>query len=399
MYIVSDYLNRMISSEQVGVWVESSDNNFALIAKIPSNVAKAIYMGAKLELLVGITIESSPRYSIALKVSDSIDNPFIVILPQRWINSCNLLNYNFFSKDITLTIYDEIDSLVIGAIVEISLPYDATKLSELLNYKLFPIVSLESADELFDAFSHHIYPLQYISNGIDMEVFISDINIKNINSYLNFKATDNGYNYYDFSTDIDGIIQENQIHNSLRVFFGKNAYHSPQVTIGKKSRELTDILALSEDYYICIESKCISIDILTLNKSSDRIISGVIKSCSKAIKQLEGTLKAIRRGEVIKSNNKEIINFNRLNSGHLIILISEYIHSKRWDSLIEPIKLIRDKHNAMIHILSLSELSYILKLSQSQSEILNAILIERYEAFHNNNTFNIISFNSSLTCD
>lgn len=399
MYIASDYLNRMINSEQVGVWVESAGSDFALIAKLPSNVAKAVSMGAKLELLVGITNEKCSSYVIALKVFDSIDNPFLVVMPQRWRNSDNILNSGYFNKDITLTIYDEVDGIVIGAIIELSLPDNKQIFTTMLSSSLLPVDSLKSANDLYDAFCYQANLSKNIFNGIDMDIFTVDVNVKEVKSLLNIKVTEVGSNYYEFGSEADGGIQETQLHHVLRLMFGNQAYHSPQVTIGNKTRELTDIFALAENYYICIESKCISINQAALNRKSDRIVSVVVKSCSKAIKQLEGTLKAIKRNEVIKTDNNELITFNRSNPGHLIVLISEYLESSKWDALINPVKSILHEHEAMVHILSLSEFSYLLKLSQSNAIILDAILIERYEAFYDNNTFNILSMNSSLPCD
>lgn len=402
MYIPSKFLYTLINSEIVGVWVESnSRGDKAFIAKVPSSVAKAIKLGAKVELVIAVSEQKSDNrfLTLALKVYDRRDNPYFGILPQTVNSTNNIINSSFFDKPLSFSIYDELDSPVFSGKIQINSDssnedfiYDLDKMKFVT-----PSGTVESF-ELINIFGYYLGLPQYrdMNPSLYMELFTYRLTVSDIQEMLTYHVHPNSLSHYTLGKDIDGTVQETQLNQSLNLFFEQHVFQSPLVTIGKSTRELTDAFALTDDYSLIIESKCLTVNLNALNQTTDRIISNTIGHAKKALKQLVGGFKAIKRNEVIKSQSGQEIKFDRNNVQHGIVMIPEFISSNRWETIINKMITIYETYGLKVHVISLPEFAGILKKSEFDKSKLLSVLEARHHLLLTQKTIDIESINSGL---
>lgn len=402
MYIPSKFLNTLITSEQIGVWVESnSKGSKAFIIKVPSSVAKSIELGAKIELIIAVSeLDDDSNFLIlALKIYDRKDNPFLGVLPQTTDCRNNVINSDFFDKPISFSIYDELDAPVFTGQVEISTNDKNRDFTYKLDSLTFCTPSgTKESYELIDIFGFYANLPQFrdMNPPLYMDLFTYDLTISDIKGMLTFHVHPNSTGNYTLGKDIDGTVQETQLSQSLNLFFNQQAYHSPLVTIGKTTRELTDALALAENYILTIESKCLTVDLNTLNQTTERNISNTVSHANKAIKQLIGGFKAIKRNEEIKTQSGQKIDFDRSGPHHGIVIIPEFISSKKWEPVVKKMINTYEQIGLKLHVISLPEFTAILKMSELDKNNLFSVFETRHDILMKLRRVDIESINSEL---
>jgi hypothetical protein len=133
-------------------------------------------------------------------------------------------------------------------------------------------------------------------------------------------------------------------------------YHSPQVTEGKRSRELTDILLSYSKGAFLIESKTLAIltrDTLPNRAKLSRNVSGHIQ---KALTQLRGGIRRLKDGVDVTSTTGAVIAIERAQPMHAIVLVPDL-------DLLDPSEYGRDRMREFTaatggfpHILDICEL-------------------------------------------
>ncbi|WP_087820697.1 hypothetical protein [Photobacterium aquimaris] len=400
MYIPSSFLYQLLRSEQIGIFCESNnEGDKAIIAKLPTSTIKAISLGAKVEFYV-FTTSVEPHYlALCMKVFDNKNSPMHAILTQRWQNSNNILDVSFFDSELDLVLYDETDAPVQASRIKIKTNTSNKNVKDILqNTKFISLYDYKSGNDFtdsvcadlgFDFLFHPDYPIVRFKFSVE----ITDINATKVCHY-----SEQGSTFYDVIQDIDGTRQERQVYQSLCLMDNSNTTISPLVTIGKKERELTDILTITANkQLVAIESKCLQVDIDTLDKSYERTSASIVKHCKKALGQLEGVYKTIKRKERIydKDDNTLLIEDKYLFYG--VVLIDEYRHSKDWNELIILMGELSNRHNICLNIITISELIYTMKLSESNIASFVKFLEKRHEACINSNTIDMRFINSSLS--
>ncbi|MEB7936063.1 hypothetical protein [Escherichia whittamii] len=398
MYIPSSFLYDIIRSERIGVFCESnSQGHRAIVAKLPTSTIKAIALGAKVELYAFINSQKPHYLALCMKVFDNKSSPLHAVITQRWNNSNNLLDISFFDTKLNLVLFDETDIPIQGCKIKIVINSENKCFSDILEK-----TSLKSADNYAEAsnfmdsvcsvlgFDYNINP-DYSVMCFKFPVEIIDSNVIKI-----IHVNHQGATHYDLVQDIDGVRQERQIYQSLCLMNNSKTIISPFVTIGKKERELTDVLTITKDHkLIAVESKCLQVDSDAVNKSYDRTATSIIKHCKKGLGQLEGVFKTLKRGEKVYDNNKILI-LNRDFLFYGIVLIDEYRHSESWSEIINLILMLRDTHGICLNVISLSEMMYIIKLCKSDTELFIKSLDYRYRTCIRTNTIDIQFKNSAL---
>ncbi|WP_434999005.1 hypothetical protein ACRZ5S_20740 [Vibrio scophthalmi] len=399
MYIPSNFIVSVLKNEQIGVFCESNtDGDKAIIGKLPSSAIKSIALGAKLEFYVLVSTKKPHYIAFCMKVYDNLSQPLHAFLAQRWVHSNNILDFSFFDTDIELVLFDETDMPVQEATIRLKTNFKNKRIKQCLTS-----MKLESASDYglvnqftdsalatlgFPFSNDPAFPiLQYKFN-----VFISDIHSK-----LSFHINEQGLVQYNISEDIDGNRQENQIYQSLCLVSDSRTYNSPMVTIGKKARELTDIFTVSNfGQLIAIESKCLKVDHDTASKENKRTSSSIIKHCIKALDQLEGVAKAIKREEKVAEQNGQAISLSVDSSFYGIVLIDEYRPSPDWAKVIEKMAKLSEQHNICLNIITVSELIYTIKLCNSDISLFIESLDTRFAKVLDVNSVNIKFINSTL---
>ncbi len=397
MYIPSLFLSQLLISEKVGVFCESNSiGDRAIIAKLPTSTIKAIALGVKVEFLVFLSedIKDSRYLALALKVYDLEDKPFHAILPLRWVNKNNMLNSDFFDHEISISIFDDTDASVLNGKIRIETDAENCRLLQLLDNGQF-----ESSNNFIQAiqFMDSICATLSPNSSTTVTTFKFNTSLSQMKSILTFHANIQGHTGYDVMSDIDGIRQERQIYQALCLMDDSRTYLSPLVRIGLKDRELTDVLTIMDNgSFIALESKCLQMDANSLTKKSTKVSSNLLKHCKKAIGQVEGSYKAIKRGEEVYTNKGDTLTLNTLSKCYGIILIDEYRHSTGWGEIVKNLREVSEKHNICINVVTISELIYTMKLSCSCIKKFTSLLEQRYELCTQLNDINVNFIDYSL---
>ncbi|EMZ1488689.1 hypothetical protein ABC295_001915 [Vibrio cholerae] len=380
MYIPSRFLFQLMVSEKVGVFCESNSiGDKAIIAKLPTSTIKAIALGAKVEFLVFLSeyTMNSRNIALALKVYDMADNPFHAILPLRWKNKNNMLTAGFFNKELEISIFDDTDASVLNGNIRIETNFKNKRLLHLLeNFQFESSNNFTQMNRFMDLICSTITD----NSPTTITTFKFKASLSQIKSILTYHANEQGVTSYDVMSDIDGTRQERQIYQALCLMNNSQTYLSPLVKIGSKERELTDVLTIMDNGgVIVLESKCLQINFDSLSKNLVKTSSNLIKHCKKAICQIEGSYKAIKRGEDVYTDEGDALAFNVQSKCYGIVLIDEYRHSNDWSDIINHLKEVSEKHNIIINIVTISELIYTMKLSCSCIKNFALLLEKRYE--------------------
>ena len=141
-------------------------------------------------------------------------------------------------------------------------------------------------------------------------------------SFIGFR----GYHTITIDDHNEGEMFERAVWASLESVFPLTLYKSPQVKIGDKTRELTDVLAFHEYGSFLIEAKNLSVLQSGFERDQGRRTKGVQKQIKKAIAQLIGASKAVACGERIFDVNGEELKVVRDKPAHCIVLITELMH-------------------------------------------------------------------------
>ncbi|MDU0111586.1 hypothetical protein RT723_00890 [Psychrosphaera aquimarina] len=399
MYMPSKFMNQMISSAQIGVFCESNRNgDQVIIAKLPTSTIKAINFGAKIEFYI-ITTSKTPHYlALCMRIFDNESSPMDAILAQKWQNSNNIFNSSFLNTELDLVLFDETDAPTLKGKIKLKTNFRNKRVHNILNnFQFISADNYDSCNNFIDSAcanlghnykAHPKYPI--------VSFKIATVLTK-LKSILTIHGNEQGSTHYDLINDIDGIRQERQIYQSLCLMDNSSTTLSPLVQIGKKERELTDILTITNDSeIIAFESKSLEFNESTILKSYERITSNIIKHCNKALKQLEGVFKAIQREERVYDDKNNTLLFNGNYTFYGIVIIDEYRLSNNWDNILFTLNKISEEHHICLNILTLSEMLYTLKLCKSDIQLFVKSLEKRHRACINNNSINIQFMDGTL---
>lgn len=189
----------------------------------------------------------------------------------------------------------------------------------------------------------------------------------------------------------EGGVLEKAVWASLGSAFPLTLHKSPQVQIGKKQRELTDVLAYYEYGSFLIEAKDLSIFSSGITRTRERRVLGIQKQTKKAIDQLIGASKTVKRGETITDSNGNILPVVSDKPIHCIILLTELMHEGDWREIVALLCEAMIETRDFFHVIDLRELVALLKYSRGKAELLDYNLLQRCEHFAESKTVHIRS--------
>lgn len=189
----------------------------------------------------------------------------------------------------------------------------------------------------------------------------------------------------------EGAVLERATWASLESAFPLTLHMSPQIKVGEKVRELTDLLASHEFGSFLIEAKDLSIFQSRFLREQPRRTKGVQKQTQKAITQLIGASKAAKRGDPITDKSGKPISINLEQPFHCIVLLTELMHNGDWHEIEQQLRHAMVETGDFFHILDLPELITILKCSKGNPVLFDYNLMERCNCFALSGTVHIRS--------
>jgi len=379
MHLPSERVHREMRSEGASVWVVPANfgEEIAILIKAPSSSLKAIISGCRLEILLG-RIESF--LCSAIRIYDVPESPLIVsgvVKHQEEIESLAKLSKD---KRSPAFLFNEMDVSVAWADITIS-EDSALQIQSLLSNpdQIFTGEFGSAASAALDSFCWSTDKTQEYENVVEIPITTVELKSKTWTSNTNMFIGVGVSQKLKIDDPDEGEVLERAVWASLESVFPLSIFKSPNVEIGNKVRELTDILTFHTYGHFMIEAKDLSVLSSGFERDMNRRVSGVKKQIKKAIKQLVGSCKAVSRGEKITDSKGNEIVFDREKVPHCIVLVTEMMHFGEWGDIEEMMVTAMQETGAFFHLMDLREFITILKGSRGKPELFDYNLMVRCE--------------------
>lgn len=179
----------------------------------------------------------------------------------------------------------------------------------------------------------------------------------------------------------EGGVFEAAAWASLEGMFTGSIWRAPTVKIGDSERELVDVLAYYPYGTFLIEAKDLAILSADPVRPRERRVAGTIKQAKKAIAQLVGASKAIRRREVVKDAAGRVLAPVVTQPMHCIVLLTEMMHEGDWSQIARLMQKAISETSEFFHVLDFAELNYMARIAKGRATHFDALLIERSRHF------------------
>ena len=395
-YIPSSALATVLDKARVGFWIDSlHDGRTALVCKMPETVIKALYRGAKCSFLIAVVkAEGVSIMCLGLRVQDEPDNPFTATIPSISTRDIALVKEILTTRSTTLHCLNEFNHPVFsaGCLLE---PVTSQSALDGLN-STNPYVSPKSevgspqpsdvlrvVELVMDRFQVEIYrtaddyPSEFIEATGRIPVALDPWDIVEV---FEVNPTLQGGPFRIDDKD-EGKKQEKSLHLLIDTVFPGNTHRSPKVQDGSSIRELTDVLGFDGDLFCLLESKGMSILTAAADRSSQRRAATVTKHVEKALRQLNGALRSIRSDSLVYDTDRQPITLPGRETlpAHAIVVLSEMYAFLDWRLIARKViaSSENDRSKAFFHVVDLSELSYLTKISKDGAAF-NNYLIQRW---------------------
>ncbi|NVE90572.1 nuclease-related domain-containing protein [Vreelandella titanicae] len=368
-------------SEQASLWIVPANEGkeIAVLIKAPTPSLKAIISGCKIEILIGLkeTILCS-----GVRIYDAPGSPLLVSGVQRYREEHIALSRLLTEKSSPIFLFNEMDICIGWSSLLIDSKAAKNFESLILDANRLYTGPFDSkASHILDCFCFTFDKTVSYENTSDIPVASMEPEVEEWHSTDNLFIGLKESQSIQLNDKDEGEIFERAIWASLESVFPFTLYKSPIVEIGESQRELTDVLAFHEYGSFLIEAKDLSILDSGFNRTIERRVKGVQKQARKAIKQLVGSSKALKRGERIFDAQGKEIKPERMNPVHCIVLVTELGHSGDWSDVEKDlIKAVKETNN-FFHVFDLREFIMILKGSFGRPELVDYNLIERFKVF------------------
>lgn len=381
VHIPNERIYDEMRSEESSLWYVPANggDELAFLIKAPTSCIKALIAGCPLELYYGI---KENFLCIGAKIMDMPDSPVFIYGLQRNEEEHRALLRALTARRFPLFLFNEMDINLAWTNVELT-EKGAFSILDFLGEKLQFYVGpfTNDASYALDCFGHSVVSTQLYPNAHAISTCEITTSLEKWRTIPNSFVGVRYYHTITIDEKNEGEVFERAIWASLESVFPLTLYKSPQVKIGEKTRELTDIFSFYTYGSFLIEAKDLSILNAGYHRDQVRRTAGVQKQVKKAITQLVGASKAFVRGEVIFDTDGVELEVNREQPPHCIVLITELMHYGNWAAIEIQLMEAMKETGAFFHLLDLRELIALLKGSSGKAELLDYNLIQRLKIF------------------
>lgn len=361
----------------------------ALLIKAPSSSIKALLAGCPLELVFG---KRAKHLCTGVRILDMPDAPIFISGMQRELEEHQALDRALDARQLPVFLFNEMDVCLAWSNVALA-EGDAVRVRAMMGEVEQLYVGPFTADcsASLDCFAYSVDGTQAHAGA----VYIPTLQIPTI---LEAWRTNNisfvgmrGYHTITLDDRDEGEMFERAVWASLESVFPLTLHKGPQVKIGKKMRELTDVLASHEYGCFLIEAKDLSVLNAGFDRDQARRTKGVQKQVKKAIAQLVGAASALARGEKVFDDDGNELNLVRDKPPHCIVLITELMHWGDWSEIESQLMDAIRSTGAFFQLLDLREFILLLKGSSGEATLLDYNLMNRCMLFAKNGSVHIRS--------
>lgn len=385
----------IFKSEMVGVWViqPETDELPTIIVKAPGTSIKALRRGCKTDLYFGI---SGSFGGLALMVYDTEDNPLLIPMVARTLAEVEGFVSLLHHSEFYISVYDEFDALTMTGKANLSTKSPDWPWSEDVRDLKVPD-SKQDIESTLSSICFAINP-HYGTQSFGNTRLVKFSAELSLNPLFVMSAHESGIYEYDVDDLNEGSTQEQHLHQQLQLHFGSCVFLSPQIQVGKKQRELIDVLVKTNDASLLFESKALCINDSVDTMGYSKYAGKVIGHCKKALRQIEGASKKYKGNHEIFDSRGELIDRGNINNIFGVIVISEFYPHSDWTKVLEELLRVSSKNKVGIVIIDLVELVKTMKISRFKGVSLPELLAQRYIASKRHKTLHIVGTDSSLPC-
>lgn len=323
MHIPSQRVLREMRSEPASIWFVPANNGteIALIIKAPTTSIKAVLAGCDIALVFGL---HNNILCTAVRIFDIPGHPLFISGVQRLIEEHKALHELLLRRTSPTFFFNEMDVCV--AWLNLSLTeQSAQDISTFIGQfeQLYVDDFSKEANYSLDCFCYTSDSTQTFEHAEKIRLLEVQPTFDTwVGNHISFIG-EHEYHTLQLTHTNEGEMLEKAIWGSLESAFSKNVFKGPQVRVGAKLRELSDILAWHEYGSFLIEAKDLSVLQAGYQRLQQRRTSGVQKQVVKAIGQLVGASKHIKSGAMIFDSKGEPIHPVRDKPLHCIVLLTE----------------------------------------------------------------------------
>ena len=388
MHIPNARVYKEMRSEIASIWFVPAvgQGDVALLIKSTTASLKALLAGCPMTLLFAI---KDDLLCAGTRIHDIPNEPLFICGALNHEEDIPALRRIIELRNVPVFLFNELDVCVAWSNASID-ELDAQKVELLLkkeDYYTGPFNEL--ASHALDCFCYSTDKSQETDGAVEID--FTEISIAfekwhaNHISFIGINDTQT----VQINDPNEGAVLERATWASLESVSPLTLHMSPQVKVGEKFRELTDVLAFYEFGSFLIEAKDLSILQSGFLRDNTRRVKGVQKQAQKAITQLIGASKAAKRGDLITEKNGKPLSINIQHPFHCIILLTELAHTGDWKEV--EIKLMKAMMETgdFFHLLDLQELIALLKGSRGDAQLFDYNLMERSKLFAREGTVHI----------
>lgn len=391
MHIPSIRVLKEMNSEEASLWYVPANGGeeLALLIKAPSSSIKALLTGCPLHLLFGV---HGTYLCIGVRILDMPDAPIFISGVQREAEEHQALERALNERRLPVFLFNEMDVCIAWTNLSLT-ENESTQALKLFGNARDIYIGPFTKDCSYslDCFCYSVDKTQTYTGAkliqiVDISTKLESWRINHV-SFIGSR----GYHTITLDDQNEGEMFERAVWASLESVFPFTHYKNPQVKIGQKIRELTDVLAYYEFGNFLIETKDLSVLKAGFDRDQERRTKGVQKQVNKAISQLVGASRALMRGERVFDAEGIELDIVRDKPAHCIVLITELMHWGNWSDI--EMKLIKAMKStgSYFNLLDFTEFILLLKGSLGKPHLLDYNLIERCKTFIKNDSIHIRS--------
>jgi hypothetical protein len=374
MFMPSERIWREMQSEPAGFWPVpiNAGDEFAFLAKLPTNVIKAAYRTAPVGLAVATA--SSPIGNVLATVLHVADDPAAPLgvsgvhrHPEEQMALIEILRAGR-----TLFVFvDELSRPVARADCALEPVAAAVALARMEAVSGWyagawsPALAqvLDEVDALADPTRQA--PPNPNSTLTDLRLILTGFETCRITSVGRHQAID-----FRLEDGDEGHGLEQASWQLLEGLFAGDIFHSPQVVEPGGARELTDILGVCPAGCLLVETKVAAVLSTGMDRSTSRRAGNVRKQIDKGLAQITGALRNLSalRPLLTQSGNPITLKAGGRRVG--IVMVSELLPGVDWEAVARHLAEVSAATAARVLVLDLRELRTLVGVSRTPEALL-----------------------------
>ena len=390
MHIPSARVYKEMRSEVASIWFvpAAGDGDVALLLKSTSAGLKALVAGCPMSLVFGV---QNNFLCAGVRIYDIPSHPLFVCGVERHEEDVPTLRRILDLRNIPMFLFNELDVCVAWSNVML-VETDAQAIKNTISESSFYVGPFNNAaSHALDCFCYSTDRTQKADDVTIIEFTEVPVTFEKWHAnHISFVGVNDSQTVVINDPD-EGTVLERATWAALESVFPLTLHMSPQIKVGEKVRELTDVMASHKYGSFLIEAKDISIFQSGFLREQARRTKGTQKQAQKAITQLVGASKAAKRGDLITDKNGRLLSINMEQPFHCIVLLTELMHDGNWGKVEQQLRQAMVETGDFFHILDLQELMTILKFSNGNPMLFDYNLMERCKHFAQSATIHMRS--------